>query len=252
MPIFGWLPGADTNSIAEREVADLNATRTGSADRTGAWNWQDDFGAWMAGTNKDEVLRLAQKKADRRLTEKLAPGAKAAAASLGPLNAEYKGVTGLTAEEAEAQILLDTKRAGALETAQTNSPTFDPTKLAPSAGAGAILQAGSAAVVEDQRTERDDERTKNETRQDNLTTAANKRADDLLERENLRQDRRDARADLDRAENRRLTAETNQMQIGLQYAQLAQSENNRRRDRKDKAIMTLISGLGNLGAAFTI
>ena len=98
----------------------------------------------------------------------------------------------------------------------------------------------------------DDLRREDRARADRLRQEENKRADELLERQNIRQDRKDARADLDRAENRRLTAETNQMQIGLQYAQLSQNQINRERDRKDKAIMTLINGLGNLGAAFTI
>lgn len=252
MPIFGWLPGADKNSIAEREIADLNATRTGSADRTGAWNWQDSFGAWMGGTNKEEILRLAQQKANKRLTEKLAPSANAAAAALGPLNAQYKGVDGLTAEEAEALILSDTKRAGALETAQINSPTFDPTQLDPNAGAGAILQAGSKAVKDDRTFEREEERKKRQGREDVLTQRANDRADDIRELEYLRQDRKDARADLDRAENRRLTAETNQMNMQLKYAQLAANDRYRREDKREKALLTLLNGLGNLGAAFTI
>ena len=252
MPIFGWLPGADKNSIAEREVADLNATRTGSADRTGAWNWQDSVGAWMAGTNKDEILKLAKEKADRELTQRLAPTANTAAAGLGPLTATYRGVDGLTAEEAEAQVLIDAKRAKALETASINSPTFDPTKLAPSAGAGAILQAGSKAVVDDQRIERDNERRKNEERADELTTAANRRQDNLLERQNIRDDRKDARASLERAENRRLTAETNQMNLQLKYAELAANDRYRREDKREKALLALLNGLGNLGAAFTI
>ena len=252
MPIFGWLPGADKNSIAEREIADLNATRTGSADRTGAWNWQDSVGAWMAGTNKEEILRIAKEKSDKKLTQRLAPTAKTAAAGLGSLTATYKGVDGLTAEEAEAQVLIDKKRAGALETARTNSPTFDPTKLSPNAGVGEILQAGSKAVLDDRRKERDEERRKDETRTDELTAAANRRQDDLLERQNAREDRRDLRASLERAENRKINAENRQMNMQLEYARLAQADRHRAQDKKDKALMMLLQGLGNLGAAFTI
>ena len=78
------------------------------------------------------------------------------------------------------------------------------------------------------------------------------RHDALLERQDLIQERSDIRTDKRLAQDRRLTAETNQMQLQLEYARLAQSERNRQQDRKDKAIMTLISGLGNLGAAFAI
>jgi len=89
-------------------------------------------------------------------------------------------------------------------------------------------------------------------RADDLTAAANQRQDDLLERQDIREERRDARASLERAENRRLTAETNQMNLQLKYAQLAANDRYRREDKKEKALLALLNGLGNLGAAFTI
>lgn len=55
-----------------------------------------------------------------------------------------------------------------------------------------------------------------------------------------------------RAADRLATVETNRMNLQLQYAQMAQTERMRAQDRKDKAIMTLISGLTNLGSAFTV
>ena len=58
--------------------------------------------------------------------------------------------------------------------------------------------------------------------------------------------------DRDRAQERLLTAETNQMNLQFKYAQLAQSERIRAQERKDTAIMALVNGLGNLGAAFAI
>ena len=75
---------------------------------------------------------------------------------------------------------------------------------------------------------------------------------ELLKWQAMRDDARDNRQDKRLAQDRRLTAETNQMQLQLEYARLAQSEKNRMQDRKDRAIMTLVSGLGNLGAAFAI
>ena len=57
---------------------------------------------------------------------------------------------------------------------------------------------------------------------------------------------------LDRNLQRQLTAENNKMQLQLEYARLAQSDRQRTADRKDKAIMALLGGLGNLGAGFTI
>ena len=58
-----------------------------------------------------------------------------------------------------------------------------------------------------------------------------------------------------RAENvltRQINAENMAMQMQLEYARLAQSDRQRIADRKDQAIMALLGGLGNLGAAFTV
>ena len=74
----------------------------------------------------------------------------------------------------------------------------------------------------------------------------------LLETENLRQERRDARARLDRLEERRSTAEINRMNMQLEYARMAQNDLYRQQDKKDKALMLLIQGLQNLGTGFTI
>jgi hypothetical protein len=96
------------------------------------------------------------------------------------------------------------------------------------------------------------------TTQQNKTNRVNQRQDnkddqyELLKWQALREDGQNARQDKRLAQDRRLTAETNQMQLQLEYARLAQSDRNRRQDRKDRAIMSIVSGLGNLGAAFAI
>lgn len=82
----------------------------------------------------------------------------------------------------------------------------------------------------------------------NRDRIADKRYD--TEQDRLWQDRQEGRKE--RALTRELNAENNAMQMQFQYAQLAQSERVRAQERKDKAIMALISGLGNLGAAFAI
>lgn len=90
------------------------------------------------------------------------------------------------------------------------------------------------------------------SRADALLRAQNNRQDFLLEQQNLRADRRDAQARLDRLENRRMTADTNRMSMQLEYDRMAQNDLYRQQDKKDKALMMLLQGLGNLGAAFTI
>jgi len=57
---------------------------------------------------------------------------------------------------------------------------------------------------------------------------------------------------LDRAETRRDNLELRRDNMNLEYARLAQADRQRAADRKDKAIMMLMQGLGNLGTAFTI
>ena len=78
------------------------------------------------------------------------------------------------------------------------------------------------------------------------------RADDIYKRDVLREDRRDARAELTRAQERKDSLELRRDNMNLEYARLSQADANRAQDRKDKAIMALLGGLGNLGAGFTI
>ena len=123
--MFSWLPGADVDSVVQREIKDLNDTRTGSADRTGAWNWQDDVGAWMAGSSKEEILRLATKKANEDLTKKLQPKATVNTTNLGALTSTYTGVDGKTREQLESELAIDQGRGKALQTAIATNPDFD-------------------------------------------------------------------------------------------------------------------------------
>ena len=78
------------------------------------------------------------------------------------------------------------------------------------------------------------------------------RADDIYERQVLREDRRDARARLESAEARKDNLELRRDNMNLEYARLNQADMNRVQDRRDQAIMALLGGLGNLGAAFTV
>lgn len=78
------------------------------------------------------------------------------------------------------------------------------------------------------------------------------RADSLYERDVLREDRKDARRELTRAEERKDALELRRDNMNLEYSRLAQADKYKAQDRKDKAIMMLLQGLGNLGAGFTI
>ena len=68
----------------------------------------------------------------------------------------------------------------------------------------------------------------------------------------LREDRKDARAELTRAQEKKDALELRRDNMTLEYARLDRQDRRAAQDRKDKALMTLLQGLGNLGAAFTI
>lgn len=259
--MFGWLPGASEQDIIDRELAngDLNNRGTGFADRSGSWNWQDNIGAFLAGTNKEKVLAGAKKKRDRQLEDAYGGRASTAAANLGPLQASYKGASGQTEQEMKAQLALDEGKAKALQTVMANNPDFDIQSLAPTATSGSIYGAGAKATKKAKETARDDEREYNrglveETREYNagLLREANLRADKKEELQLLREDRKDARARLERLEERKMNMELRGDEMKFKYAQLAQQDRMARQDKKDRAMMALIQGLGNLGAAFTV
>lgn len=83
-------------------------------------------------------------------------------------------------------------------------------------------------------------------------TDSENRADTLTERQNIREDRKDARQRLELAEQRKDNLELRRDNMNLEYARLSQADANRAQDRKDKAIMALLGGLGNMAAGFTI
>ena len=258
--MFGWLPGASEQDIIDRELAngDLNNRGTGFADRTGSCNWQDSFGAWLAGSSKEKVLAGAKKKRDKQLEDAYGGRASTAAAN-GPLQASYQGASGQTEQEMKAQLALDEGKAKALQTVMANNPDFDFQSLAPTATSGAIYGAGAKATKKAKEKARDGEREYNrglleETREYNagLLREANLRADRKEEAMLLREDRKDARARLERLEDRKMEMELRGDEMKFKYAQLAQQDRLARQDKKDRAMMALIQGLGNLGAAFTV
>jgi hypothetical protein len=249
MSIFGFLPGADVNSIVQREINnnDLNSRRSGFADRTGAWNWQDDFGAWMAGTNKDEILRLAKIKANQDLTEHYSAKAGTNAGLLGHLTPEYQGVGSKTVQELDQQLAADLQKGMALQKILAQGD-ITPGDISKTASLGAIMSAG----VQGSRATEKANVAEQRLHQKGLRDEIRLQQEGLLERQNEREDRRDARARLESAEARKDNLELRRDNMNLEYARLNQADMNRVQDRRDQAIMALLGGLGNLGAAFTV
>lgn len=114
------------------------------------------------------------------------------------------------------------------------------------------IQQINQLTTQQNKTNRKNQRQEDIDENERIYKRDTDRQDDLNERADIRQERADIRQDKRLAQDRRLSAETNQINVQLKYAQLAQADRNRQQDRKDRAIMSLISGLGNLGAAFAI
>ncbi len=248
--MLGFLPGASEQDIIDRELAngDLNSRGTNFADRSGSWNWQDSFGAWMAGSSKEKVLAGARAKRDRQLADKYDPLNKATAASLGPLTANYKGVSGKSIAEIEAEQSLDTGRATALQSAIANNVDFDPTSLSATATKGDIYGASGKATRD--RTESKEETAR--LRDEEETKRQEKRYDTQLESQYLREDRRDARSELLRSQEKSDALELRRDNMNLQYAQMARRDRMDAKDRKDKNIMMLMQGLAGIATGFTV
>jgi hypothetical protein len=67
----------------------------------------------------------------------------------------------------------------------------------------------------------------------------------------LREDKRDERSRLDRLQLQQQNNEYRRDSLNLEYARMARQDRQTAQDRKDKAIMMLVQGLGNLGIGFT-
>lgn len=119
---------------------------------------------------------------------------------------------------------------------------------------GKQFEANQAGLASD-RTFRKDEAEKANTLANRVQTSAEatQRFNESQAAQNAQNrwdDKREARRE--DALTREMNAENNAMQMQLEYSRLAQADATRAQDRKDKAIMALLGGLGNLGAAFTI
>ena len=236
---LGFLPGASEQDIIDREIAggDLNSRGDGFADRSGSWNWQDSLGAWMAGSSKEKVLAGARAQRDKTLAEKYDPLNKATAASLGPLTANYTGVSGKTVSEIEAEQALDTGRATALQTAIANNTKFDPSSLSATATMGDIYGASGKATEKAANTEKETERF---------------RIQQETVRQETRQDRILAESRALQAQQRTADLELRRDNMNMQYAQMARRDRMDAKDRKDKNIMLLMQGLAGIATGFTV
>ena len=140
--------------------------------------------------------------------------------------------------------------------AARNNVIIDPTKITDAATGYAHINAEVKAEKERERLklkrEAEEKLASDRIYTEGLAERQNARADAREDRMLLREDRKDERARLDRLEERKMNMELRGDEMKFKYAQLAQQDKMARQDKKDRAMMALIQGLGNLGAAFTI
>ena len=233
--------GLNSQQVYRDEVGDLNNRRTDIEFDLGDYARQGWGALFGKDYSKEALLREAAAVKNQQLTDAYGGRAQAAAQNLGPLNATYKGPGTLTEAEIQAQIKGDETRGATLVSAQASNPYLDVGSIDPNANAGAIAAASSKQQKTGLESDRRARVKETQTREDALT-----------ERMNIREDRRDARAALERAETRKDNLELRRDNMNLEYARLSQLDRQKAQDRKDKAFMMLLQGLGNLGQAFTL
>ena len=230
--------GFNSKKVYEDEVGGLNKRAT-DIDFDLGDRFRQAYGMLIGKDySKEGLLKGAAKYRNQELDDTY--GAISKGLNLGPLTPEYKGAAGKTVAELDVAIGKDKNRSAALEQGEATG-YLDTNTLSPTASAGAILGATNKG-----------KRTADRKEADEIYERDTDRQNYLLERTDAKEERRDLRASLERAENRKINAETRQMNMQLEYARLAQADKHRAQDKKDRALMALLQGFGNLGAAFTI
>jgi len=239
--------GLNSNNVYEGEISELNNRRT-DIDFDAGDHIRQAWGALFGKDySKQGLLKGAAALRNQQLTDAHQPTADVNAENLLHLTSGFKGVEGKTEAEIKSLLSQDTAKAKALQE-QISAGNITAGEVDANATIGQIVAAGTkgAKRAAKEKTESDREYSRglvNEQREYNRG---------LLEAENLRQDRRDARQELQLAEQRKDELELRRDNMNLEYARLSQADKYKAQDRKDKAVMMLLQGLGNLGAGFTI
>jgi hypothetical protein len=224
MSIFSLLPGRSLEDAANRELGQLNDTRTGTKN----YNWQDQLGGIFGGYTKEQVVARAEEIANEELRRKYDNNyaRKNVKDRLGELTGNYKGVKGLTIADILADQASDEQRANQLEaykqTKGANVALLDPTIS--SSG----IQGATTRLL-------NDEITRLEGKDDAKTERSERRLDRQENLLNRREDFRESQASRQTAYNNRV--------LDMKDAREA-------RNARDKQLMLIIQGLNAFGQGF--
>jgi len=236
--MLGFLPEMSIDDMARRELnqGDIDQYGTGFDEtKRGAFNWQDQLGAYLAGGTKEEVLARAAEIRNKKLSNTYNDkGARTRnALTTAGLTPSYKGVEGLSTQQIEDLQMEDEGRLAAFSTL-TGMKGFTPDMVSGNAGvqnmnsiASRLLNA-EAGRIENKKDER---------------YATEQRRLDLQEQ----------RIDAERADRYDLQAQ----QLGLQRDKLFFDQENLKADRQfnrdqmhKESMMQLFAGLTNMGGLF--
>ena len=231
--------GFNSKKVFEAEVGDLTGDRRDIEFDLGDYLRQG-YGALIGKDYSKEAIRKgAAQILEDKINQSTSTQQQTIRESLGGTGFD---VSDLDIRDGETKKDYDSRLAGleargnaALTYRQTENS--DPRKITNGMSTGDIL-----ALTTDQT------RSNRNANEKKVTDRADELRFEMYERE----DRRDLRQEKQLAQDRALQADTNRMQMQLEYARLEQADRNRAQDRQDKALMTLLQGLGNLGAAFTL
>lgn len=223
--------------IARREVENYDLDPTGTkfdSTKKGAFNWQDHIGAFLAGSNKEDILKRATRIRDERLKQELNKQGNEGRAILtaAGLKPTYGNVSGKTEEELLAQQGIDTARAGRLQELSLMPGYYS--GMVPENASLTQLNQLSRKLAEDKKKE-DNEELRTERRR-------------LEARDDLRlaQERQEAReARLDRLQFERMKFQT-------ENNRLARAEQREEERLRREGYQSLGTGLAALAAAFAI
>ncbi len=157
-------------------------------------------------------------------------------------------LSGNQTEEALAAELESLKRTGRFAEQYRAMDGASASDIVAGSTPSSIIELGQKLTKKNKKTAKQEAETLYQKRK----TESENRQDTLTERQNIREDRRDARQALQLAEQRKDSLELRRDNMNLEYARMSQADAYRAQDRKDKAIMALLGGLGNMAAGFTI
>tara|TARA_Y100000289_G_scaffold27010_1_gene26586 strand:+ start:386 stop:1093 length:708 start_codon:yes stop_codon:yes gene_type:complete len=235
--MLGFLPGMSIDDIARREVdqGDLDQYGKGFDDtKRGAFNWQDQVGAFLAGGTKEDVLRRAQEIRNTKLRNQYSDEGELTRTALSGrgLTPTYTGVEGKSEKQIQQAQAQDEARLRAYQNLAATKG-YTPGLVSPSAD---VIDINAATRNLLEKTERE---RKQEAKDEKAAAIR----------------REQQRFDTNRSD--RLTEQANTLAFQRDQMMLEDRRYNERLERefqlrRKESIMQMMQGLASLGAAFAM